>query len=64
MAPTEKPLGSGKVIQMRSSSGMGSYSGVSSNTFDNVSSVPAAQRGKGLIGSGTGTPGLSYAFVK
>jgi hypothetical protein len=62
----QKPLGSGRRIQMRSSSGMGTYSGLNTNTFDTVSSVPEAYRGKPLIaqaGSGNGTPGMSLTII-
>jgi len=63
----QKPLTSGRYIQMRSSSGMGFYSGLLTNTFDLVESVPSSLRGSALIaalGSGTGTPGMSYAIFK
>jgi hypothetical protein len=59
----QKPRSSGKRSQMWSAYGTGTFTGLTTNIFDNVLSVPLALRGKPLVaqaGSGTGTPGMNY----
>jgi hypothetical protein len=63
----QKPLGSGWYVQMGTARGMGTFTGLGTNTFDNLPSVPAALRGQPLVrktGSYFGTDGFSYAIKK
>ena len=63
----QKPLSSGRYMQMRAPTGLGTYSGLHSNVFDHLPSVPSALRGKPLVpkgGSNTGPTDFDYSIMK
>jgi hypothetical protein len=63
----QKPLSSGWYVQMGSARGIGTFTGLGTNIFDDLPSVPTARRGKPLVpktGTYLGTDGFTYAIKK
>jgi hypothetical protein len=63
----QHPTSSGWYVQLSAPQGIGTFTGLGTNTFDNLPSVPTALRGKPLVkktNSYFGTNGFTYAIKK